>query len=234
MTNKPIIGIMPLWDGEKQILWMYPEYMNCIETAGGIPVMLPLTTDRETCEKFFNICDGFLFTGGQDVDPKIYGEDMLFDNVKCCRKRDETESIYLSLALKHDKPILGICRGMQFINAFLKGTLYQDIPSQFPSDIHHRQKEPYGSPSHSVSLVQDSPLYRLLKKTHLDVNSIHHQGIKDLCPGGKPMAYSPDGICEAFYIPEKKFVRGVQWHPEYLFENDPDSVKIVREFVSNC
>ena len=232
--KKPIIGVLPLWDEKKESLWMLPGYMDGIISAGGIPVMLPLTDQADIIKRLSKRCNGFLFTGGQDVSPEFYGETVKFDNVGCCAKRDKMESMLLREVLAADKPVLGICRGIQFINAALGGTLYQDIPKETDSELVHHQNPPYDKPSHSVKIEKGTPLYGLLKKDSLEVNSYHHQAIKNLSPRVKAMAYAPDGIAEAIYLPDKKFVWAVQWHPEFSYLTDDDSMKIFNKFIENC
>ena len=148
--------------------------------------------------------------------------------------RDKTELLLLKEALSADKPILGICRGIQFINAALGGTLYQDIPSEVNSQTTHCQKPPYNIPIHKVKLIKGTPLYALLQKESLNVNSYHHQAVKKIAPSACKAAEAEDGITEALYVPGKKFVWAVQWHPEFSFHTDSDSLKIFEEFVSKC
>lgn len=224
--SKPIIGVTPLVDDEKESLWMLPGYMNGIEQAGGLPIMLPLTTKNKELEQLANMCDGFLFTGGHDVTPNIYRKEKLSVCGDCCIARDEMEKLLFSLILRMDKPVLGICRGIQLINACLGGNLYQDLPTQKPSNVEHHQTPPYDIPIHEVKIVENSPLYKLLKTNSLMVNSYHHQAIKEIAPTLKAMAYAPDGLIEAVYLPDKYFVWALQWHPEFSFEKDEASRKI--------
>ena len=197
---------------------MLPDYLDGIKAAGGIPVVLPLEMSDEDANRIVETCDGFLFTGGQDVGS--------------CPERDHLETLLLSKALQSDKAILGICRGLQFINVFLGGTLWQDLPSQHPSEIAHRQGKPYNVPTHKVVLNGD--LKKLLCKVTLDVNTLHHQATKDLGASLTPTAISQDGIFEAFQMEGKRFVWGVQWHPEYMFKTDPDSLAIFTHFIRHC
>ena len=169
--RKPIVGVMPLWDDEKESLWMLPGYFDGITVNGGIPVMLPLNEDKGDLEQAAELCDGFLFTGGHDVSPDIYGEKPLEGKVSSNRRRDEMELYILRKALESDKPVLGIYRGIQFINAALGGTLYQDIPLQHPSKVEHHQNPPYKIPVHVVSINVDSPLHKCLNADTLLVNS---------------------------------------------------------------
>ena len=218
-SNKaPLIGVTPLWDVERKSVWMLPDYLDGIKAAGGIPVVLPIAMSETDAERIVESFDGFLFTGGQDVSS--------------CPERDKEETLLLQKALEADKPVLGICRGLQFINVFLGGTLWQDIPSQHPSAIVHRQGKPYGVPTHQVSISGE--LQSLLGKDILDVNTLHHQAVKDLGSGLTSMAVAPDGLIEAFQMPDKRFVWAVQWHPEYLFKTDKDSLAMFSCFVERC
>lgn len=229
---KPVVGVLPLWDDEKNSLWMLPGYFQGIEEAGGIPVMLPLTTDVNVIQQCVDMCDGFLFTGGQDVSPELYGEQAM-ENVVSNKLRDDMESVLVSMALKEDKSILGICRGIQFLNAYLGGTLYQDLPSQYASKTEHHQKPPYDIPVHKNIILKVSPLYALLEREELLVNSYHHQAIKELSPQLKEMAKSEDGLIEAVCMPGQKFVWAVQWHPEFSYKTDESSRKILEKFVAS-
>lgn len=231
---KPIIGVLPLWDDEKDSLWMLPGYFNGILRAGGVPVMLPLSSEPSVIEHAIQMCDGFLFTGGHDVSPELYGVSRKYPNVICCKKRDEMEGALMKRALEEDKSILGICRGIQFLNVYLGGSLYQDLPTEHPSDINHHQTPPYHMPVHKNNVKKDTPLYQLLGKDEISVNSYHHQAIKMLAPGLNVMAQSEDGLIEAVYMPDKRFVWALQWHPEFAFETDVDSMKLFRTFVNSA
>lgn len=229
--DKPIVGILPLFDSEKDSYWMLPGYIEGIKEAGGLPIILTFTDDEKDVQRFASMCDGFVFTGGQDVEPKVYGEEKKDVCGEICEPRDKLEGMLLKLALDEDKPILGICRGLQFINGATGGTLFQDIETEYPSNVNHRQKPPYDKPIHSVSVEKESPLFELLGKELLLVNSCHHQAIKNLSPKLSAMAKAPDGIVEAVYMPDKKFVWATQWHPEFLHKVDEDSRKIFKAFI---
>ena len=230
---KPIIGVMPLWDDVKDSMWMLPGYLNGIIQAGGIPVIFPFSTEEKDLIQLINLCNGFLFTGGHDVSPKIYDEKILEGLVDCCEKRDFMEIIVLREAIIQDKPVLGICRGIQFINAILGGTLYQDIPTQYSSGINHHQLPPYDIPIHTVNIVSGSPLHKCLGVEQLPVNSYHHQAVRVIAPELKVMAKSTDGIIEALYKPDHRFLWAVQWHPEFSYKTDENSMKIFRAFVNS-
>ena len=232
MSKSPIIGVTPLLDAERKSVWMLPEYLEGVKAAGGVPVVLPIEMSEADADCIVETCDGFLFTGGQDVAPEFYGMKDATGNVVPSPERDKLETLLLTKALKADRSILGICRGLQFINAYLGGTLWQDLPSQHPSDIVHRQGKPYSNPTHKVSLSGD--LQTLLGKDTLEVNTLHHQAIKDLSKDLIPLAESPDGLIEAVKMVGKRFVCAVQWHPEYMFKTDADSLRVFSWFVGQC
>ncbi|MCD7904786.1 MAG: gamma-glutamyl-gamma-aminobutyrate hydrolase family protein [Clostridiales bacterium] len=228
---KPVIGVTPLFDDDKDSLWMVPGYIDGITAAGGLPLILPLKPCERDIPDIFDVCDGFLFTGGNDVDPKLYGESLTDKCEGINKDRDFLEKRLLHLCIEADKPLLGICRGIQLINALLGGTLYKDLPTEHPSPVEHHMKPPYDIPCHSVTIFRNTPLHKLLKKDVIEVNSYHHQAVKALAPCLKPMALSPDGITEAVYMPNKKYIQAVQWHPEFMFSKDPDQLALFKELV---
>ncbi len=231
---KPIIGVLPLIDTEKESYWMLPGYMDGIRQAGGLPVMLPLT-DRETeIQQLISLCNGFLFTGGQDVSPELYGEQALPVCGECSIQRDHMEMMLFNKALLHKKSVLGICRGIQFINVALGGTLYQDVPTQTKTGLEHHQAPPYDKPVHDVLLSPDTPLYHLLGTDRLSVNSYHHQAVKEPAHDLQIMATATDGLIEAVCMPDMPFVWAVQWHPEFSYPSEESSRKIFHAFVKNC
>ncbi|WP_022762117.1 gamma-glutamyl-gamma-aminobutyrate hydrolase family protein [Butyrivibrio sp. AD3002] len=232
--RKPIIGISPLFDDEKDSLWMLPGYMDGITQAGGIPIMLPLTSDKETIRQLLDTVDGILLTGGQDVSPEIYGEEKLDNSVVCYEARDGMEKELLGQALEKDIPILGICRGIQFLNAYLGGSLYQDLGKQHPSETEHHQKPPYDVPVHEVNIIEGSGLHKLIQSDRISVNSYHHQAVKKVADALNVMAVSEDGLTEAVELPGKRFVWALQWHPEFSYKKDDNSRRIFKEFVSRC
>lgn len=230
---KPIVGIMPLWDDEKESIWMLPGYLDGLSQAGATPIIFPFSSDEEELGRLVKMCDGILFTGGHDISPKLYNEDPIKDLVSCCIKRDLMESIVLKIAMDMDKSILGICRGIQFINVALGGSLYQDLNLQHPSNIDHHQQAPYDIPKHEVTLKQNTPLHECLHVDKLLVNSYHHQAVKDIAQELEIMATSPDGLIEALYMPTYKFLWAMQWHPEFSYQTDINSQKIFQAFIDS-
>jgi len=234
MTNKPIIGVTPLFDDEKDSIWMLPGYMDGIMAAGGLPIVLPFADTPEDAAALADTMDGLLLTGGHDVDPTRYGEapSALCENPNAAR--DTLEYLLLDAMLAMEKPVLGICRGIQLLNVYLGGTLYQDIPTDMGVQVVHAQKPPYDTPSHTVAVSADTPLYTIVKKPVMAVNSYHHQGIRMLADGLVPMAHADDGLVEAVYMPDQRFVLAIQWHPEFSYRKDDDQRQLFRAFVDAC
>lgn len=229
-----MIGVIPLVDLQRESYWMLPGYFQGLEEAGAVPVMLPLSSDPDCLAQIADSFDGFLLTGGQDVEPDVYHAEKLPLCGECSPERDSMECALLPLVLEKDKPVLGICRGIQIINAALGGTLYQDLPVQHPSEVVHHMDPPYDRASHSVDLIADAPLASILGCSRIGVNSCHHQGIRELAPSLLPAAIAEDGLVEGAYMPGKRFVLAVQWHPEFSFRKDPCSRAILSAFVRAC
>jgi len=230
---KPIIGVIPLWDEKQNSIWIVPGYMQSLEEAGAIPMLLPLTTSETVLKQSIRFFDGFLFTGGHDVNPKLYGQEKAPHCGESCDIRDKMEAyIFREAVLNQNKPALGICRGIQLFNVLLGGNLYQDIPTELPSKINHA-KGHTESPAHNVRIIPSSPLHKLVEKECLEVNSSHHQGIKRIADDFEIMAVADDGLVEAVCIPDRPYVWAVQWHPE-LSLKDEISKKIFSSFVKMC
>ncbi|WP_455581151.1 gamma-glutamyl-gamma-aminobutyrate hydrolase family protein [Dysosmobacter sp.] len=234
MMKKPVIGVMPLWDDRLESLWMLPGYLDGLRQAGALPVILPLETEEADIRQLYGLCDGLLFTGGHDVDPALYGAAPLPECGPPCRRRDALEASLFRLALEAGTPVLGICRGLQLINALLGGTLYQDLPTQRPGSVSHVMRPPYDRVIHPVALEAGGTLHRLTGQAALGVNSYHHQGIRTLAPALRADACAPDGLIEAVTCPEHPFLLAVQWHPEFSFRRDGASQAIFRAFVQSC
>lgn len=233
--SKPIIGLAPLHDIEQDRLWMRPTYLRAVIESGGVPLVLPLIDNKADIESLAALCDGFLFTGGPDVHPSRYDEDVMRYCGAINEKRDTLEILLLQEANRLNKPVLGICRGIQLINVALGGSLYQDIPTQVAAEpIAHSQHPPYDIPIHSVAVERSSPLYSIVKKETMMVNSTHHQAVKDIAPPLRCAAWSKDGLAECVYLPGKPFFMGVQWHPEWLYQPQNDSGKIFLAFVDSA
>ena len=204
---KPIIGITPLYDEKMESYWLLPEYVEMVKYAGGIPVILSFTDNIKDVSRIVDRLDGFIISGGPDVNPMIYGEGKLDVCGDLSEKRDELEIQVIIEAMKQNKPLFGICRGFQLINSFLGGSLYQDLNTQFKKEVNHRQEKPYLNPSHSVNV--SGLLKDITGKDLLMVNSCHHQGVKQLADCLDVVAYSDDSLVEAFVIKDYPFGLGV-------------------------
>lgn len=230
---KPIVGIT-VDIGDDRSLSTPGAYMNAIERAGGVPLIIPYCENDDVLEDIVKLCDGILFSGGVDIAPTRYGEEAIASCGKPELLRDELEFSLFDKIISSKKPLLAICRGCQFINAAFGGTLYQDIPSQLPSDIHHRQLEPKFSHSHSVNIMKNSLLFDIIGCEKIKANSFHHQAIKKLGDGLEVVATSDDGIIEAVFFTGEQYIRGYQWHPERLCDIDEYHQKIFDDFVKHC
>ena len=231
--KRKVIGVMPLYDDERESYWMLPGYINMLEAAGAVPVMLPLTSNKDELDYFLEICGGFLLTGGHDVSPSLYGAQEEIWCGSCCGERDEMEEYILKCAVDRGRSVLGICRGIQLMNAVYGGTLYQDLEKEYMSSIDHHMKPPYDRTAHMNVVKKDTPLFDILKKEQIGVNSYHHQAVKDVSPSFQTMAVSEDGLVEGIYMPSARFVMGVQWHPEFSYGSDENSRKLVKAFVTS-
>ena len=229
---KKIVGVTPLWDDQLQSVWMLSDYTKALEACGLVPVILPLTADPEAARRALDCCDGLLVTGGQDVDPARYGEAVLPQCGALAPVRDALDTVLVREAAARDLPTFGICRGAQIMNAALGGTLWQDLPTQAPSDIVHRQERPYDRPVHPVSVMKGTPLADILGPGSHSANSLHHQAIHRVAEPLEIAAEAPDGIVEAVYLPGKRFFLGAQWHPEFLFDTDADSRRLFEAFAA--
>ena len=230
---RPVIGLTVALDAE--CTTTSPNaYSQAIELAGGLPVLLPYTEDPDMLSAYLGLCDGFFFTGGADVDPTRYGEEILPVCGELQVQRDAMEFSLLSHVLPTEKPILGVCRGTQLINAALGGTLYQDIPSQLQTTLTHRQLEPKFAYSHAVDVLPNTPLSALIGTRRIAANSFHHQAIKAIGDGLAVMATAEDGVIEALYHTAHPYMRLYQWHPERLCDRDEVHLAPFVEFIAAC
>lgn len=233
IPKKPVIALTPYFQTEREEPYMRPAYLKALKAAGAISVILPLDLDQAELLTLLDRTDGILFTGGPDIHPFFFGEETHANCGNVCLRRDRMELLLLELAMKQQKPILGICRGAQLLNLGLGGAIYQDIPSQFHSDfpIAHAQPFQYNLPSHHVELVPGTKLAAISGTLRLEVNSFHHQAISRPAPDLTVCAVSPDGLTEAVEKSDYPFFLGIQWHPEYLWEQDPAAAALFRAFV---
>ncbi len=205
-------------------------YASSVEKAGGIPLFLSRPNGDEL-EELAKIMDGLIIMGGVDPHPRLYGEEVLPSCGRIDEERDALELALCAIAVKKRIPILGLCRGFQVINIHFGGTLYQDIPEQFSTTIRHESHAILERKRlmHTVDVLPGTILSDIFGLGPIEVNSIHHQGIKVLGQGLKVSARSPDGLIEGIEHPDLPFCVGTQWHPEEF--TDKSSTDIFRRFV---
>ncbi|NSW91120.1 MAG: gamma-glutamyl-gamma-aminobutyrate hydrolase family protein [Firmicutes bacterium] len=233
ISNRPLIGIVPGYSYEGQKLYIDEGYVNAINTAGGLAILLSLTEDEGLMFEFVKRCDGFLIPGGPDLDAKHYNENNMVFNGKIVPIRDTMEIFIVRKAFEMGKPILGICRGIQVINVAMGGTLYQDINSQIKDRniLKHSQDAPSWYPIHDIFIEKDTIIYNSFKTGCIKVNSYHHQSVKDVASGFKATSYTADGIIESIEYRKAEFVVGVQWHPELMWQKNSIYLNIFKEFI---
>lgn len=209
-------------------------YVASITESGGLPVLIPLNIPNDDLDVLVNKLDGILFTGGYDIDPREYGSRPHPKVEGIDSDRDRVEIHLLQAMIRVGKPFLGICRGCQVINVALGGTLYEDLSEQFSGRIQHdNHDQPRDFLAHRVEIDSNSYLVTLLKNTDMEVNSLHHQGVRQLAQTLLATAIAPDGLIEAFEIPNYSFGLAVQWHPEELMKYDPMQALFIA-FVESC
>jgi len=221
-ARAPLIGItahVTETAAGRKVVAAGEAYVDAVRLAGGFPVLLSPVTGAAAIESSLDYLDGLLFTGGKDVDPSHYGQEILNIKVAPEPERDAFELPLARVAVAANRPVLAICRGMQVLNVALGGSLWQDIPDQLPAALHHYQKAPRDEPTHPLEVTRDTLVGDLLCGINgalTQANSFHHQATRALGPGLLPVAHAPDGLVEAVELPGHDFVVGVQWHPEHL------------------
>lgn len=236
LTNKVLIGLTPQYDYQNNFLRIHSNYMKAIESAGGIGFLIPMDICDNDIEQVIELFDGFLFPGGPDLDPFLFNEETIAEGGIVLPQRDSLEKLIFKAAYKANKPMLGICRGIQAFNIFLGGTIYQDLKTQYKDGplIGHYQKSADEVVSHSVNIDANSLLGYIISSEQIKVNSFHHQAIDKLAHNLKIAARSKDSVIESVYDPSMKFLLGVQWHPEHLYSFDKNQFRIFQEFINSC
>ena len=230
---KPTIGLLTAIDAAGTVTALR-AYADAILLGGGLPLILPYTAEPAVIAQYVALCDGFCFTGGADIDPAHYGEQASPACGDVQPLRDEMELAVFRAAFRADKPLLGICRGAQLFNVALGGTLIQDLPSECPTPIPHRQTEGKFAPSHEVYALSDTPLYALMGTERITANSFHHQAVKALGCDLAVMAYADDGVIEGFYHTKARYLRAYQWHPERLCDTNAHNRLVFDDFIKHC
>ncbi len=233
---KPVIGITSslLENDCRDYYKLYTNYCQCISDSGGIPVIIP-AAEKSSVDVYLDMMNGLLLSGGPDIAPAYYGQEVKVNNITTVKIRDESEILLTEKALEKDMPVLGICRGMQVLNVASGGTLYQDINRCGISSFNHSVTGPEEySGTHMVTLNKGSILFELFQREKFMVNSIHHQAVEKAAPGFAGTALSEDGIIEGIESSIHYFAIGVQWHPERMVENYPFQYRLFDGFITRC
>jgi putative glutamine amidotransferase len=233
--SHPIIGITTYQDIDSDAhptVCLMQSYIRAIMQAGGAPVLIPSMLAEGGWDALYSRLDGILFSGGGDIDleyspgdphPRIDNVDLLRDSVELNMAR---------AAASDGKPFLGICRGCQVVNVALGGTLYTHIPDQLPNSLDHSYPGSMRAVLvHEVKIEAGTRLAVAVEEPLLMVNSLHHQGVKDVAPGLCASAFAPDGLVEGIELPDHPFGMAVQWHPEWLTDQLPTR-KLFGKFMS--
>ncbi len=207
--------------GKEPTYFLRARYLQAIQEAGGVPLVLPLVVSRTQQAFLLHRLDGLLVTGsGSDLAPHFYGESQQYPFQKMSEERACLELGLSKLAFKHQVPTLGICGGMQSMVVALGGTLIQDIPAQITTKIQHLQKTSAVHTVHPIHIEPETLLRKIIKKPDIPVNSSHHQSVKTIPRSFQISAVAPDGVIEAIEAKSHPFWLGVQWHPEFLYRKD--------------
>jgi len=205
------------------------NYCDAVARAGGLPILLPHEPARAA--DYLGVIDGLIVTGGAfDVDPALFGAATRHASVTTKARRTEFEWAVTKGAVAADKSVLGICGGMQLLNVVLGGTLIQHIPDEWPNALEHEQRNPRTEPGHAVRVEPNTLLHRITQMDEMPVNSAHHQAVKDAAPGLVVDARATDGLIEGIEDPRRRFVIGVEWHPEY--EISAGDTRLLAAFVA--
>ncbi len=211
------------------------HYSEAIVAAGGVPVLIPCAEDPEVAEAALAAVSGVLITGGPDVDPARYGRNPIGKLGRISPLRDVTDEVVVRHAMAHpEMPCLGICRGIQAMNVFTGGTLYQDIPSQVQGAIKHSQDAPGWYGTHQIEIEASSRLAAVLRCETICANTFHHQAVDEVGEGFVVVARAADGVIEAIENPDAAFCIGVQFHPEIMFTKSDPAARLFAEFVRAC
>jgi len=222
------------WPMRKSFDYLKRDYHQAIISSGGFPILLPNVTDKTLIKENIKFIDGLLLTGGNDMNPKFFGQRKIYrKSIIDPIERDTFDLTITKLALNAGIPILAICRGHQVLNVALGGDIYQDLSLTKFKTLRHTDPGEAGKSFHDVKIDEDSLLFGIVKRTSINVNSSHHQVINRLGTGLRATAIASDGVIEAIELPDQVFTLGVQWHPESIFRRS-HSRALFSAFVKVC
>ncbi len=236
--KKPLIAITGFKEYGKMgaRICVNESYVRAVEQGGGLPLLITDGMTHEAALELLDMADGLVIIGGGDFDARLFGEEPHPTTDAPDKRRDEHDLLLAKRAFEKDMPILGICRGFQAMVIALGGTLYQNLPSQHPSDINHARwhtiEELY-TKCHTVKLTENGVFHNIMGETEVGVNSSHHQAVKDLPSCAVAEGITPDGLVEAFVLPEKRFAIATQWHPERMTDY-PEHLSLFKALVAAC
>jgi putative glutamine amidotransferase len=236
VTTKPLIGVTGgRRPNERGVMFLYavPSYVHAVEVTDGLPVLLPVNLDLNTLETIYHRLDGVVLTGGGDVSPAAYNAEPASTVQGTDELRDAVEFALARWAIRDDKPLLAICRGIQVLNVALGGTLYQHIPDDFDTDLEHDHTFATHRAylAHTASVEPASRLAAALGVVETPVNSLHHQAVDRPAENLRVVAHASDGLIEGLEHPARRFVVSVQWHPEELVDTEPVMRRLFWSFV---
>lgn len=236
MTTTPVIGFTLDYEtketySKKPWYAIRENYLTSISEFGAVP--LPLPHELALVERYLEMIDGLIVTGGAfDIPPAMYGDATQHDTVVTKDRRTAFEIAMTKGAIARHMPVLGICGGQQLLVVALGGTLIQHIPDNVPGALEHEQKNSRDEPGHTVAIQRDTLLHRITGVEEIAVNSAHHQAAASVPDGMIINAIAPDGVIEGIEYPAHPFCLGVQWHPEYHVTAADQ--KIFAAFVEAC
>ncbi|MEI5988647.1 hypothetical protein A5881_000134 [Enterococcus termitis] len=231
IAGNQIIQSVDVFNGN-HVTYTPQGFVTAVQQTGGLPIVLPIGNE-EAAASYISKIDKLLLAGGQDISPDLFGEEPHPNLEETNRNRDLFELALIKEAIRQNKPIFAVCRGMQLLNVALGGTLYQDLSLYSGWTVKHGQQptQPQFA-THGINIEKDSALYQVFGEDYR-VNSYHHQAINKLASSLKITARSSDGIVEAIEsVDDNHRLLGVQWHPELRFETDAKEFKLFDYFVN--
>jgi putative glutamine amidotransferase len=238
INHRPLIAVAGSFDMTNNRYTLPKEYFSCIEGAGGSPLLVPFAESIDKSDEIAMLFDALLLCGGPDADPLMYEEECLPGNGDICPERDLSDVNLINSFFNARKPILAICRGIQMLNVAFGGSLYQDIYSMINKPLQHSQRAPKWYPAHKIEIIEGSFISKCFNGSYSgNVNSFHHQAIKNVAKDFFVTSNTSDGIIESIEYngDVEGFVAvGVQWHPELMAEKDICQRNIFSKFIDLC